>query len=129
MTSELKILAWCVLLGLVHVLIAAALGTSQRGLQWNVGNRDAEPEPLRGVAGRAFRASSNFLETFPFFAAAVLALTLVKGSSPHTALGAQVYFWSRLAYLPIYIIGIPYVRTLAWAVALWGLLQVLFALF
>jgi uncharacterized MAPEG superfamily protein len=129
MSIELKILAWTVGLGLVYVLIAATLGTAQRGLQWNVGNRDGEPKPLTGAAARAARASNNFLETFPFFAVAVLAVTFVKGGSPHTALGAQLYFWARLAYLPIYIIGIPYVRTLAWAVALCGLLMVLGTLF
>jgi uncharacterized MAPEG superfamily protein len=129
MTIELKILAWSVCLGLVYVLIAASLGTAQRGLQWNVGNRDGEPKPLTGAAARASRASSNFLETFAFFAAAVLAVTLVKGSSPHTALGAQLYFWARVAYLPIYIIGIPYLRTAVWAVSLYGILQVLAALF
>lgn len=129
MAIELKILAWCICLGLVSVLIAAALGTSQRGLAWNVGNREGEAKPLTGAAGRAARASWNFLETFPFFAAAVLVVVLAKGSSPHTALGAQLYFWGRLAYLPLYIVGIPYVRTAAWAVSLVGLLMVLAALF
>ena len=43
------------------------------------------------------RASRNFLETFPFFAAAVLAVVLTQRTSPETALGAQVYFWARLA--------------------------------
>src|SRR5579863_9322094 len=129
MTIELKVLAWSACLGLVYVLIAAALATSQRGLGWNVGNRDGEPKPLTGAAARAARASNNFLETFAFFAAAVLAVTLAKGSSPHTALGAQLYFWARVAYLPIYIIGIPYVRTLAWAVSLCGMLMVIGALF
>jgi uncharacterized MAPEG superfamily protein len=108
MTIELKILAWSICLGLVSVLIAATLGTAQRGLQWNVGNRDGEAKPLTGAAARAARASCNFLETFPFFAAAVLAVVLVKGNTTHTALGAQLYFWGRVAYLPLYIIGIPY---------------------
>jgi len=129
MAIELKILAWCICLGLVSVIIAAALGTSQRGLAWNLSNREGEAKPLTGAAGRADRASSNFLETFPFFAAAILAVVLAKGSSPHTVLGAQLYFWGRLVYLPLYLIGIPYVRTLAWAVSLAGLLLVLGALF
>jgi uncharacterized MAPEG superfamily protein len=43
-------------------------------------------------------------------------------------MAAQLYFWARLLYLPIYIVGIPYVRTVVWAVALWGLLQVIEAL-
>lgn len=129
MTIELKILGWCVLLGLAHVFIAVGLATQQRGLKWNAGNRDAEPKPLTGIAARAFRANQNFLETFAFFAAAALAVALAKENTPHTALGAQLYFWARAAYLPVYLIGIPYLRTLVWVVSLWGLLQVLGGLF
>ena len=129
MSVELNMLACSICLGIVYVLVATTLSTSQRGLSWNVGNRDGQSPPLAGAAARAQRASRNFLETFAFFAAAVLAVMLTHRNSPATALGTQLYFWARLAYLPIYIIGTPYVRTLAWAVAFWGLLQVIWALF
>ncbi len=129
MTIELTMLAWSVALGLVHVLLAAALATRQRGLKWNAGNRDGEVKPLTGVAARAERASRNFLETFVFFAAAVLAVVLAHRNTAHTALGAQVYFWARVAYGPVYAAGIPYLRTLIWIAAFWGFLQVLEALF
>lgn len=128
MTTELTMLAWSSLLGLVQVLLAAGLATRQRGLRWNAGNRDGEPAALTGFAARAGRASGNFLETFPFFAAAVLAVVLAHRQSDHTALGAQIYFWARLAYLPIYIVGIPYLRTAVWAFGFWGMLQVIEAL-
>jgi uncharacterized MAPEG superfamily protein len=129
MPVELKMLAWSICLGIVSVLVAASFGTAQRTLGWNLSNRDQEMTPLTGAAARAQRASRNFLETFPFFAAAVLAVLLVKANSSHSALGAQLYFWARLAYLPIYIVGLPYVRTLVWGVAFAGLLMVLAALF
>jgi len=125
MTVELQMLGWSVILGLAYVLVAAALGSRQRGLAWNAGNRDGDVRPLTGAAARADRASKNFLETFPFFAAAALGAVLAHANTPHTALGAELYFWARLAYLPIYIIGIPYLRTAVWVVSLWGLLQVL----
>ena len=125
MVIEIKWLVWSILLGLAYVLIAATLATQQRGLKWNASNRDGEPRPLTGAAARAARANGNFLETFPFFAVAVLAVVLTKTNTPHTALGAELYFWGRLAYLPIYIVGIPYIRTLVWVVSVWGLLQVL----
>jgi uncharacterized MAPEG superfamily protein len=128
MAPELKWLAFSILLGLVYVFVAAGLATQQRGLGWNAGNRDGESKPLTGPAARAARANANFLETFPFFAAAVLAVTIAGRQTPHTAMAAQLYFWARLLYLPIYIVGIPYVRTVVWAVALWGLLQVIEAL-
>jgi uncharacterized MAPEG superfamily protein len=46
-----------------------------------------------------------------------------------SALGAQVYFWARVVYVPVYAAGIPYLRSAIWALGLWGLLQLLWALF
>jgi uncharacterized MAPEG superfamily protein len=129
MPVELRMLGLSIALGLVYVLVAALLVTLQRGLKWNAGNRDDSAPPLTGVAGRAARASANFLETFAFFAAAVIAVLIGGRANTHTALGAQVYFWARLFYLPIYLIGIPYLRTAVWAVAFWGMLQLIETLF
>ncbi|MEP6633522.1 MAG: MAPEG family protein [Luteimonas sp.] len=129
MGIELQMLAWAVVLGLAQVLIGATLMTQQRGLRWNAGARDGVPEPLTGITARVDRASHNFLETFPFFAAAVLAVVATQRTNPDTALGAQMYFWARVAYLPIYAAGIPYLRTAVWAVALWGLIKIVAALF
>jgi uncharacterized MAPEG superfamily protein len=122
MPIELKILAWTVGLGLLHVAIAATLATQQRGLKWNVGNRDGEAKALTGIAARADRASRNFLETFPFFAVAVLALAVKGPANAHTAFGAELYLWGRILYLAIYLAGIPYLRTLVWAVSIWGVI-------
>ncbi len=129
MTIELQMLGWSILLGLVHVLIGATLATQQRGLKWNASARDGLPLPLTGVAARVDRATRNFLETFVFFAAAVLAVVIAQKTSWWTALGAQVYFWARLVYLPVYAAGVPYLRTLVWAAGLYGLVQVVVAMF
>ncbi|MHA6203132.1 MAPEG family protein [Dyella soli] len=126
MSVELKMLVWSIVLGLLHVLVAATFSTMQRGLAWHAGNRE-NPQPLVGVAARTDRASRNFLETFVFFAAAVLSVVLAQRGNAMSALGAQIYFWARLAYLPIYAIGIPYVRTLVWAASLAGVVMVLAA--
>jgi uncharacterized MAPEG superfamily protein len=128
MIPELRWLGFSILLGLLYVFVAAGLATRERGLKWNAGNRDGAVQPLSGVAARAARANANFLETFPFFAAAVLAVAAGKVHTPHTAIAVQLYFWARLLYLPVYIAGIPYVRTAVWVVSLWGLLQVVEAL-
>jgi len=128
MTIELKMLGWSIVLGLAYVLIAATLATYQRGLKWNAGNRDGDVKPLTGAAARADRASRNFLETFVFFAVAVLAVELAHRNSDQTALVVQIYFWARVAYWPVYAVGIPYLRTAVWAVGFLGLLQVLEAL-
>jgi uncharacterized MAPEG superfamily protein len=129
MGVELQMLAWAIVLGLVHLAIQATLATQQRGLDWNAGPRDGVPAPLTGVAARIDRALHNFRETFGFFAAAVLAVVILQKTSAHTALGAQIYFWARVAYVPLYAAGIPYLRTLVWATATVGLVMVLLALF
>lgn len=129
MTTELQMLAWTIGLGLLHVVLAVALVTRDKGLQWNVGARDAEGAPVGAVTERVNRALRNFLETFPFFAAAVLATAVAGRLDATTALGTQLYFWARVAYVPLYAVGIPYVRTLVWGVSIAGLLMVLAALF
>lgn len=129
MAIELTLLAWSVALGLVQILLAATFVTRQRGLAWNAGARDKVLPPPSGLAGRLDRASRNFLETFPFFAAAVLAVMAAGVADERTALGAQLYFWARLVYVPLYAAGVPYVRSVAWVVSIVGLLMVLGRLF
>jgi uncharacterized MAPEG superfamily protein len=45
-----------------------------------------------------------------------------------TALGAQLFFWGRLAYAVVYLIGLPWVRTATWAVSMAGLVLILIQL-
>lgn len=129
MPAEIQMLAWSILLALVQLFLAAALMTRQRGMKWNASARDGEAPPLTGVAGRADRALHNLLETFPLFAAAVLAVAVTGRSDAGTVFGAQLWFWARVLYVPLYLAGIPYLRSLVWAVALAGLVLVLAGLF
>ena len=129
MSMELKMLAWSIVLGLVQIALAATLTTGQRGFAWGAGARDGEPAPVTPLAARLNRASANFLETFPLFAAAVLAVVAAGVADERTALGAQMYFWARVAYVPAYASGIPFIRTVAWAVAITGLIFVVMGLF
>jgi uncharacterized MAPEG superfamily protein len=129
LTSLPALLGLTILLGVFHVLLAGMLGTASRGGAWNASNRDGQPPPLGTHAARADRASKNFLETFVFFAAALVCAIAVNHDGTRAVLGAQIYFFARLAYLPIYVIGIPYVRSLVWAVALIGMLMVVSVLF
>lgn len=128
MTIEIRMLAWACLLGIAQLLLATAFVTAQRGLKWNASARDAPQPPPSGVAGRLQRALHNFLETFPFFAAAVLAVALTRRGSEHTELAAQLYLWARVLYVPLYAAGIPYLRSLAWLASLWAIVQLLWAL-
>ena len=129
MGIELQMLLWSAVLGLVQIALAATMSTAQRGVAWNAGARDEVARPLTGAAGRLERASRNFLETFPFFAVAVLMLAWLDLETEQTALGAQLYFWARVLYVPAYAAGIPYLRTVIWVVAMAGLVLVLLPLF
>jgi uncharacterized MAPEG superfamily protein len=125
---ELKMLIWSIVLGLLHIGLTATLSTQQRGLAWNTGARDSTT-PLTGVAARVDRALQNFKETFPLFAAAILALLFTQHANAETAMGAQLYFWARVAYIPVYAAGISYLRTLIWAVSIAGIVMMLMPLF
>jgi uncharacterized MAPEG superfamily protein len=121
-TIELTMLALSVALGLVQIVVASHSASFQRGYRWTASSRDAPVEPLRGVAGRLDRALRNFLETFPLFAAVVLSAHAAGRHSALTEWGAQLYFWGRVAYLPVYAAGIPLLRSLVWNVAAAGIL-------
>ncbi|MBD8879552.1 MAPEG family protein [Rhodanobacter sp. 7MK24] len=128
MPVELKMLGWSTALGLIYLLLATLLSLLQRGMAWNTGNRD-EAVPLTGMAARMDRASRNFLETFAFFAVAVLVVVVGQRTGARTVLGAELYFWARVVYLPVYAAGIPYLRTLVWTVSVVGLVMVLSGVF
>ena len=116
-----------VILGLVHVAIAATAAVAKRGQAWGFGPRDETPAPLGRLGARLERAWKNFLETFPLFLGAVVVLGSTNGNVDLAGIGAMLYFWARLAYLPVYAIGIPFVRTLVWTVSLAGIVVILVA--
>ena len=82
--------------------------------------------PLTGWPNIFRRALGNFGETFPIFAAMVLAVHVTVASNALTFWGVQLYFWGRVAYLPLY--GAPVIRSLVWNVATLGILLLAWAL-
>ena len=116
----LGLLAACGL-GLVHIVLASHAASIQRGYRWAAGARDEPLPPLNGVAGRLARACANFLETFPFFAALLLAVIATGAHSTWSTWGVELYLAGRLAYLPLYAFGVYLVRSLIWNVAILGI--------
>lgn len=124
-SPEITMLWASALLGTVYLLAAVVPSVLGRGMPWAAGPRD-EPAPAIGKVGaRLDRAWKNFVETFPLFVAAILVEAQVPQDSQIAAMGAQLYFWGRVAFLPLYAIGVPFLRTIAWTVALAGILMVL----
>ena len=120
MKPELMLLVWAVLLTFVQVLIAVTGAMLQVGLPALAGNREGLA-PCTGWAGRAARAHHNMLESLVLFAALVLVAALAGKTNAMTLLGAQLFFWARVAYLVVYLVGIPWLRTGVWTVSVVGL--------
>jgi uncharacterized MAPEG superfamily protein len=119
---------WCaVALGIVQLLAAVLASVGGRGLPWAIGPRDEPGQTLGRIGGRLERAYKNFLETFPFFAAAVPVANALGKSTEYSVLGAQIYIWARVLYIPAYVFAIPFVRTLIWTAALVGIVMVMSA--
>lgn len=128
MKPELTLLAWSVILAILHMLIAVQALVSTKGLMAAIGNREGLPE-LPGWAGRAVRANRNMAENLALFAAVVLAAAVLGKSNDITLLGAQLFFWGRIAYAVCYIGGFIWVRTLSWLVSIVGVALILWQLF
>jgi uncharacterized MAPEG superfamily protein len=126
-TFELTMLGLSIILGFIQIVLASHAASLQRGYRWTASARDEALPPLTGVAGRLARALANFNETFPFFAAVVLAAHLVGVHDWRTQWGAALYFFARLAYLPLYAFGVPLIRSLIWNVAVAGIALLLWA--
>jgi uncharacterized MAPEG superfamily protein len=125
MPIELTLLGATLILALVQILLTAHLRTRQYGLKWNAGPRDETMPPLNPLPARMLRAQQNLYETLPLFIGAVLAAAVAQRLGTLTSLGAHLYFFGRLVYVPLYAAGIPVVRSLVWLVATGGLVLVI----
>jgi uncharacterized MAPEG superfamily protein len=115
-----------VVLGLLHVGITAMMAQRYRTRDWNVGPRDV-PMPSQGAAARMERAYRNFMETFPLFAAALLAVVVQNKSGGLSHVGAILYLAARIVYIPLYAFGVKYFRSIVWAIATVGIVLLVIA--
>lgn len=129
MTPLLQIVLCMTVLTFAAIMLGAILRNREwtlDGMKAGLSNRDNLPEATP-MGARAERAAANTKESFILFLA--LAVTAhLAGFGEQAALGAEVFIWARLVYLPVYILGIPYLRTTVWGVGLAGLVMMLLAM-
>ena len=119
---ELILLGWSVVLLVIALMVQGQLATRELGVGWNAGPRDGDQHPTGALAGRAQRALDNFKETYPAFIALALALAVSGRTGGLGATGALLWFVARIVYHPLYLFGVPYVRSLVWIASMVGLL-------
>jgi uncharacterized MAPEG superfamily protein len=129
MTTDLWMLVWssllCVSIPFIHV---GGLMQVPAGMEWGFGNRD-KPFEMPAWAARAKRAHANTVENLAPFAALVLVAHVAGKANEMTALGATIFFWSRVVYVGVYTAGIPYLRTAIFSLASVGEVLILIQLF
>ena len=123
MSVELTLLLWAGALAVVQASIAAVGGVIQIGLPAMAGNRDPALD-VTGWVGRAQRAHRNMLENLVLFAILVLAAQAMGTTNEMTVLGAKVFFWARVAFAGVYIVGLPWIRSGIWVVSIVGLVMI-----
>jgi uncharacterized MAPEG superfamily protein len=112
----------------VLAMLLRARAWTPKGLMTAFGNRD-NLEPASPLAGRAERTARNTLENFVLFAAIALVAHAAGAENARVTFGAEIFFWARLVYIPVYYAGIPVLRTAVWGVSIAGLVYMLGGMF
>ena len=118
MTPELWILLglalWTELLTFPPVLARASV---PGGMRWIFYNRDTELQGVAPWGGRAIRAHANMADNLAIYGAVIFLAWATGAANSTTALAGTVLLVARMLHAAIYIAGIPYLRTAAFAVA------------
>ena len=129
MPAEIVMLGLGAVLLLLQMFLQSVYSAIELGGGYKAGPRDDSRVVRSVIAGRADRAFRNLLETFPIFAALALALVITGRNGGLGALGAQVWIVMRILYVPLYLIQIPFARSVVWFASIFALVAMLVRLF
>ena len=87
-----------------------------RGLMGAMANPSRHDKAQSPWAHRLYFAHTNAVENLIIFAPLVLILDAQGHSTETTVIACAVYFWARLVHVIVYTMGVPVLRTLAFAV-------------
>jgi uncharacterized MAPEG superfamily protein len=86
-----------------------------RGLMGAMANPSPSDKAQSPWARRMMDAHVNAVENLVIFAPLVLTARALSIATAATAFACALYFWSRLAHVVVYTLGIPGLRTLSFA--------------
>ncbi len=120
LTTELRLLTYtafiCLLIWIPYILAVIKV----RGLSGAMGYPSGRADDLPAWGQRAQRAHLNLVENLAPFAVFVLVAHAIGVSNGMTVLGAQLFFWARIAHFILMLAGIPWLRTAAFATGMIG---------
>lgn len=112
---------------LAMILGQALIGIMHYGLGPLAGSRDGLGEPSLMLA-RAKRANANMIESMVMFVPLALLAVQTGTTEGHALLGAALFFWARLIYVPVYWAGIAWIRPLVWGAGILGIILIFVSL-
>jgi uncharacterized MAPEG superfamily protein len=112
MSTDLKYLAYTAMLTAALWIPYVVCQVMSNGPLTPPNYVDPTPRPLPLWGKRADRTFVNAVEAFAPFAALVIVAHLSGKANAMTAFWAVCFFWLRLAHAVVYLLAIPYVRTL-----------------
>jgi uncharacterized MAPEG superfamily protein len=112
MTTDLKYLAFTAILTAALWIPYIVAQVTTNGFLAPPNYVDPTPRPVPLWGKRADRAYLNAVECFAPFAALVIIVHVTGKANAMTAFWAMSFFWLRLAHAVVYLLAVPYVRTL-----------------
>lgn len=116
LSVEMRLLAYsgllCILIWVPYVLLAI----KTFGLKEAVSYPAPSYSSLAQWGQRLYRAHMNLLENLTPFAILVIIAHLIGVSNEMTAIGARMFFWSRIAQITLHTLGVSWGRTLTFAI-------------
>jgi uncharacterized MAPEG superfamily protein len=107
---------WCVLIAGLLPYVAAL--TAKAGAHFDNNEPRVWLAKQQGFRARANAAQQNGFEAFALFAVAVLVAHVTRGQGAQVDLLAMVFIAARVVYLPVYLAGWGWVRSLVWMVGI-----------
>lgn len=125
MTFELQAVVYTNLILFGLLMFQGSLVPVNQGLVWGLGSRD-QARDRTDLQARTARTVANHIEGMLLFIPLALIVEMTQLSSSLTVWGAGLYVAGRVAFAPLYLFGVAYLRSAAWAVAILGVMLTAF---
>ncbi|MEO1187646.1 MAG: MAPEG family protein [Pseudomonadota bacterium] len=121
MPFELQVVVLTTLILFILLMLQGTLVPLNQGFAWGLGSRDA-PRDKTAFQERSARTIANHIEGMLLFVPLALIVERLQLSSALTIWGAGLYLGGRVAFASFYLLGLPYLRSAAWGVAVLGII-------